>query len=321
MFRRLLEIFGLRRPFSQTEGKDTWVTVIISFLIAVTLWLVVTLNNKTYQSPLSYPVKVTNIPSQVQLRSDLPSEMIVLAEGTGIDLLLELAAGRRDTILIDFQKHAQNEFFYSASHLSTINKALPNSLKALTAQPDTLRLKYENKSFKRVPVVSRVNFDYQDSYRPVKPMEIYPEQVLVIGPEEELDKIRYWPTSEILTERTNLSVPLDTIDPFEVIPKSVRITVEPEPFTEAEQFVKIEIRGSDPNLDLKIEPEGMLIKYLVPINRYEEVDASSFSLVIDIEKVNLKTPYLLPQIEKQPDFVTVSGFDPAFLKYKIQELK
>ena len=302
-------------------GKDSWVTAIISFLIAVTLWLIVTLNNKSYQSPLSYPVKVTNIPTQVQLRSDLPSEMIVMAEGTGINLLAEKVAARRDTIFIDFQKHAQNEYFYSASHLPTINKALPNGLKALSAQPDTLRLKYENKSFKRVPVVSRVNFDYDKSLRPVEPMEIYPEQVLVIGPEEELAKIRFWPTSEITTEKTSLSVPLDTIDPFEVIPGAVRISVDPVPFTEAEQLVSVIIRGDDPDLNLVIDPPQVKIRYLVPIERYEEVNAGSFTLIIDIEKVNLKTPFLLPYLERQPEFVTVTGFEPEFLTYKVQELK
>ena len=270
---------------------------------------------------MSYPVKVFNIPSQVRLRSDLPSEMEVTVEGSGIDLFGEWISLNRDTIFINFQKHAQNEYFYAASHLPTLNTALPGGLKALTAQPDTLRLKYEDKSHKIVPVVSRADIQYENSYRPVKPMEIVPDSVLVIGPEEELKQIRFWPTTDFATEETNFSIALDTIYPFDVFPKFVRITVEPEPFTEATQYVQVEIRGNDPDVDLKIVPEKVEIKYLVPMNRYEEVNPSSFTLMADLDKLNLKSPFLLPQLEKQPDFVTISGMEPPYLTYKVQKIK
>ncbi|HHG84072.1 MAG TPA: hypothetical protein ENJ82_04920, partial [Bacteroidetes bacterium] len=110
MLKSLAErILNWLKPVKKPE-KNQWVTVSISFILAVTLWFLVTLNTQSFSRYYSIPVKLSNFPEDLQLTREFPSQMRVLAKGVGIDLLYQQFESQ-DTLTINFNNFKDRREF------------------------------------------------------------------------------------------------------------------------------------------------------------------------------------------------------------------
>ena len=184
MFNKLIEWFvSLGKARKRTESTQ-WVTVAISFVLAVTLWVLVTLNSTVYTSYISYPVKLNNLPRGLQLTQEFPQELQVLTEGNGFKILGQLLDSSRDTIEVDFLRNSRKKHVLAAKLLPSIDLILPSGLKAVDAIPDSISLDFVEKVSKRVPVVLHAEILLPKSYRLADPIRPKPDSVLVLGPKE-----------------------------------------------------------------------------------------------------------------------------------------
>ena len=320
MLRELLKILfaGTRE---QARKRNTWVTIALSFVVAVTLWFIVTLNTQVYQTPISYPVKVVNVPEQMRLRKEVPPRVNVMSEGPGIDLLFELYAIKKDTVKIDFQKHERAGQFSSNEYLKVFTEVLPPELTALEAFPDTIDLSFDEKASKRVPVVNVAQLNFPPSYRAMGEVKLQPDSVLVIGPKEDLEAISYWKTvdskTELIDKKRNLYIPLDTSGTFRVIPSEVKVTVTPRQFTESYIEIPIEIINVPEGSTIALSNTSVKVHFLVPLSNYGVAKPQSFVLRVDFNKLNTNTPYVIPELIRKPEAVEISRMDPAYLEYTI----
>lgn len=317
--RRLADIL-LRGLRPQNQGKTNWVTVGICFLLAVTLWFLVTLNTQVYTTTASYPVKVSNVPQDVQLSNPVPEYLEVGIKGVGIQLLYEKLEVSRDTVYIDFAKYPGH---YSASRFPTpINRVMPEGLSTTGASPDSISLQYDRKARKRVPVILKTKVILPETYRYASPITISPDSVDVVGPADQLEKIEYWNTVEKETEpvfeASELSIALDTVRPFQVLQKKISVKVDPKPYTEAEVEITVRLINIRDNRSyVRIEPQKVKIRYLVPMELYSQVDASDFRVVIKAEKLNPRSNFAIPEVTRIPQNVEVVSIEPPKLSYMI----
>ena len=75
-FRQILTRLADSGGKSNKASRTHWITLSISFLLAVVLWFIVALNKQDYETWFNVPVKLVNFPEKYQLTQPFPSSII-----------------------------------------------------------------------------------------------------------------------------------------------------------------------------------------------------------------------------------------------------
>lgn len=296
--------------------------VSISFLLAVTLWFLVTMNSQTYNSTFHVPVKLVNFPDSLQLLNEFPEELEVETRGIGIHLLYQRWEPE-DTIFLDFNQIRDSRRFVPSANLARINQVLQPGVNTTRVSPDTISLAFLRKANKRVPVELDMVLTMPPSYRMTSSLRPDRDSVLVVGPAASLANINSWKTVKYITKpirtRQVLYVPMDTVPAFSVLPKEVPVTVEPRPYTERVLAVPVNKVNLPRNTLLRLESDTVSLRFLLPMDEYDAISQASFRFEADFESINQRSDFLIPTLTKLPQSVLVKSFSPRLLRYTIIE--
>lgn len=321
MLRKLISRFLLRLRPDEKPRKDQWVAIGISFVLAVALWFLVTLNTQTYTSSYNIPIKVVNVPEIFQMKDDLPATVRVTARGKGDELINEHLETADDTIKIDFPSFQSRSYFIGSSNFNIVGRALRNDLEPIRMEPDTLPIGFAMRATKKVPILLDLNLNMPLGYRHYGELSADHDSVLVSGPEGELEKITFWPTDTSLTRRvSNLStitVNMESRKSFQVTPRTVRVEVNPLPFTERTMMVPILGFNLPGDTRLRLTPDSVKVSFLVPLVNYEAVETYDFHYGVDFKRLNPRSPYVIPLPKDIPESVEIQSFSPTRVKYLI----
>lgn len=299
--------------------KIQWVAVSVCFVLAVTLWFLVTLNKQTYTTAFDVPVKLVNFPDHLQLREDFPKEMRIYASGPGIKLLYQDFAPIRDTVEIDFSQYREQGYFAAEKNLKVITQALKDKVVAIGAEPDTIWLAFAVKSSKRVPVQLDVEFDVPPSYR-VPPGAIdFDDSVTVVGPMDSLITVLRCKTQHVVlpfaTKPQEVFVGLDSLPGMQIIPKNIVLRYTPIPYTEMDVRFPVIATGMPVGTTLHISPDSVAIKLLAPLERADAMARSGIQVEVDYASLDRRSPMVVPKIRNVPADVEVVSFSPWLLRY------
>lgn len=320
MLKKLLaRVWTLARSTAPLSPQD-WVTVSISLILAVTLWFIVTLNTQTYTTDFQIPVRLVNFPGEFQLLDEFPSHVQLSAEGPGIKLLYE-EFDSPDTLIIDYISLSNKQHFVGHDNLDLIGKVLQDGVTPLMMVPDSISLRKLRKDTKKVPIRLAMTWNLPVSYRLASPPRLSFDSVLVTGPIDSLERIEFWPTaalvSPLATQTSTFIIPMDTMHPFAVMPKDVRVEIRPEPFTEIKVPVPVRATGLPRFTELYFEPDTVMLSYLVPLAYTDSIDASDFQVEVDYSTVDARSNYVLPRLVRAIPSVEVVGLQPQRVKYLI----
>lgn len=301
--------------------KIQWVAVSVCFVLAVTLWFLVTLNKQSYTTAFDVPVKLMNFPSNYQLLEDFPSEMRIYATGPGIKLLYQDFDPLGDTVKIDFDDFKGIGFFPTSNNLQIITKSLKPGLTAVGAEPDTIRLRYAEKTSKRVPVKLDLEWDLPASYR-IPPQGLsYTDTVSVIGPPDSLKFL-----SEVKTvhyklpyriDAQDIYIPLDSIGALEMLPNQVHLQYTPQPYTEKAMRLPVRVIGVPAGVKVHFDPDTIVVKLLLPLEDFEKVQSGRLSAEVSWQDIDPRSTMVVPRIMHIPAKVEVVDFTPKLLRYLI----
>lgn len=320
MLRKVLaRLWTLVRSSAPMSPQD-WVTVSISLILAVTLWFIVTLNTQSYKTDFQIPVRLTNFPGEYQLLEEFPSHVSVSAEGPGIKLLYE-EFDATDTLVIDYIAFNNRNHFIGHENLNVIGKLLQDGLQPLAMSPDSISLRKLPKKSKKVPVRLAVTWNLPASFRLASPPRLSVDSVLVTGPSDSLDRITFWPTASVVTQpatkQTNFRIPMDTMEPFAVVPNEIQVEIKPEPFTEIQVPVPVRATGLPRFTELYFEPDTVVLRYLVPLASSDSIDAEDFQVEVDYSAIDARSQHVLPRLVRSIPGVEVVGLQPQRVKYLI----
>lgn len=296
-----------------------WVAVSVSFVLAVTLWLLVTLNKQSYTTTFSIPVKLTNFPKNLQLLSEFPAEMEVFTTGPGIKLFYQGLDPSKDTVKIDFELFRERGYFTAEKNLRLITAALQPGLAAFAANPDTISLAFAVKSNKTVPVKLDIEWDLPPSYR-VHPSSIhYTDSVLVVGPTDSLAKITECKTVHFKlpqsVEPQIVIIPLDSMGPLQMLPNSIKLSYTPFPYTEKTLRLPVTCVGLPLDTQVHLDPDTIELKLLLPLDRYETVNMVTLSAEVRFQDINERSKFVVPRISALPENVELVSFSPKLIRY------
>ena len=142
------------RNFLLSEKSREFLIFLFFVFVSFSFWLLQVLNDD-YETELAIPVKMKNVPENVVMTSELPSEIRIGVKDRGTVLVNYMLGQTFYPVVIDF-----TEFAYKGNHVqipsSLLTKRiigqLNQSTKVSAVKPDTLEFIYTQGKGKKVPV-------------------------------------------------------------------------------------------------------------------------------------------------------------------------
>lgn len=302
--------------------QEKLIVFCIALIIAFTLWYSIKLGYR-YTIALNIPLQYTNFPEQIKLKKNPPESVSAIVNGRGDQLLLYWLGFKVDTAYINMSQQYNKRYLLANQITYTVTKSLPSNTNLLSIQPDTLYFDYEAKKKRKVPVRSMLKIKPQNGYLLEEKVKIKPDSVTLIGLGEEIAHYQDWSTQPIeydnIVGSQVLKVPMSKLDNMIVSPAEVEANAKVLRYTEGMQTVPIQIEGVPYHHSLRLLPKTVTVKYLVPLERYEEVSEKDIQVIVRYKDTDVASSYLVPIIKKVPPFIRGVRFEPAHLRYVVSK--
>ena len=302
-------------------SQQRLVRIGVSVTLSVLLWTSVKLT-KNYRSALELPVAYEGIPRNLQLEAPLPSTLSVDVAAVGHQLALAKFGVGRDTLRLNLQPYLAQGALATQLVLPALAQQLPEALALEGIRPDTLYFRVSGRLRKQVPVVSRVRLETGKGYRLTDPVRFLPDSVMLLGTAKELRSLVEWPTVGIgfgqLTESVTATVPLERSNSLTVTPEAVSVELKVDRFTEKRIRVPVRVTNVPPGYQVRLLSGGVEVVLLVPLQRYDEVGADDFAVVVDYRSLRPEDPRAFPAVVRAPRFVQGVRLEPGFVPYVIR---
>ncbi|CUT02827.1 YbbR-like domain-containing protein [Candidatus Kryptobacter tengchongensis] len=301
-----------------------YVSFIISFAFAFLLWLIVNLNGE-YEDSFKARILIKNLRPEKAIKNDYPEFVNIRLKGRGWKILPFYFLSKPH-VSIDLSN------IHKTLHLNLLNNprvqiSLPKDVNFVGIEPDTLSFELEQRMEKKVPVVLSYGLkDENNSF--AYPPKIFPDSVVVSGPESMVSKIDSVFTDKILIDKIGQEVntKVKILNPNQKLIKissdfaQVKFLVEQ--IVEREFVVAVHVTGipADKEVilfppDIKVVVRGTISK-VVPLEL--DKDTVIKVLVSYHDVLNDKTGLVKPQIIL-PEYLKLVSFSPEGLEYIIRQ--
>lgn len=314
----------LGKPDFRQTNRFNWVTFTVCLILAIVLWVLVILS-KIHQVTMKFPVRFTDAPPEISLVLKNTEEVSLQVRANGFNLFLNYLLKPLDTLELSLSENREKPYYLTNRNLKAISQTLPYTLEAVDAKPDTLFFLFDSKGKKKVPILNRVQINWDGSWMPLAKPEITPDSVTLYGSAEDLKKIKYWETAQQVFENAsgNLDeiIPLDTARNIIPQPASVKFSVKAAEFTQASRTLKVSVQNVPGKKRIRLIPDTVHIAYLVPMDKFEEAAEAPFSVEVDFSRLRQDQEYVIPKIRQQPDFVKDITISPERIRFVITNLR
>lgn len=278
------------KDFLLSDKSREFLIFLFFFLIAGGFWLLQTLNND-YEAEFSIPVRTKDIPNNVVLTSEPPSELRIRVKDKGT-VLLNYMLGKSffpvNLSFLDYKGKDNHVKIYASDFEKKILSQLNVSSKILSIKPDTLEYIYSEGKSKLVPVRFQGKVTAGLQYY-VSDTICNPDSVLVYAPEGILDTIKTAYTQNMILENisdtTRRRIPLTSERGVKFVPASVEMTFPVDIYTE--KTVEVPLHGVNFPADkaLRTFPSKVQITFQVGVKRFRSIKASDFIIHISYEEL------------------------------------
>ncbi len=236
----------LRRSLVHTiQDRRQGLTLLVSFLLSVILWMFVTLTQE-YESYIEVPVEIGEDNTVVASHPGKQHVRLTI-RGTGLDLLIEHLKFRKDTLLIPFDNEMlEIQQIALEDHSELLDDCFSNQVKIVGMSPSRISVDFVLKDRKKVPLrlATRLNLEplYQFANEPV----LSQDSIWLVGRKRMLDTIEEWRTlpgqTDRLREAKEVILLLDTTGGIITTPKNVGVFVYPVPYTERQYRFPLHVK-------------------------------------------------------------------------------
>lgn len=164
---------------------------LLAFALAVLLWFAVVGDPKVATS-VSAPIEFRSLPMELEVSSEVPESVRLEVRGSPAQLeprnLLAVA------VVLDLSsvyKPGERTFTVSEN-----NAVLPPGVRLIRAVPSQIRMRFERRASREVPVQVRYSGPPPRGYR-ISHYDVQPPQVAIVGPESRVNQIELAETDPI----------------------------------------------------------------------------------------------------------------------------
>ncbi len=305
--------------------------IVLCICLSFILWSFITFGHYR-QHEFRIPIQFENSMSPDDIYNTQDSVMIVRVDATGFYFLFNNGfKTNREVFHYDVSNlsinRAKGEIRLSSDILkASIAKKLDMEDVKMSIIPDTIHLTWQKKFSKTVPLVNKTKFECKPSYRMEKEPEFFFKEIRIEGEKRILDKIDTLYTKELLLSNINKDhinlIPLEINHQhqglyFQTTNIPVRIDVEEVTENIAEIPIRIEKKGLNEDLDIKIYPSSVRVKYRLPIKDYKKVKPEDFYLYVVCDPNIHEHKKLTVKYTNIPHNVEILDITPRRLNYII----
>ena len=303
---------------------------LVCLSLASFLWFLNALE-KHYTDHITVPVRYINLPKDKDLTGKLPDKFDLTVDAFGYTLLRHKLSLAFSPVLLDINELTNNYLegkFMSKYTISTnghkeeIAKQISSEIEIISIRPDSISFKVSSVIEKLVPVHPIVDFTFAKEFILQKPPIVKPESILVRGPEEILDTLKYIYTKPI--ELKNLSHTVKRDVDLAMLPElkseldEVSVLIDVEQCTEAKFEIPILIINQPDSLLIKTFPAKVKVTCRIGLSQYNKLNNNSFRAVVDYSHRSGVLSKLRVVLDKVPETVLSVDYFPKDVEYIIE---
>lgn len=322
---RYLRTLEKIRSFLLAKKSREFLIFLFFVFVSFSFWLLQVLNDD-YETELSVPLRMKNVPENVVLTSDLPTELRIGVKDRGTVLVNYLLGQTLYPVTLDFEEYTDkgSQVRIPATTLSKrIASQLNQSTKLSTIKPDTLELIYTRGQGKKVPVKLRGEIKAERQFY-ISNVVYSPDSVMVYAPKEILDTITSAYTEELyieeISDTTRRRAILMPVKGAKFTPSYDDVTFLVDMYSEKKVDVPVQGVNFPEDEVLRTFPAKVQVTFQIGLSQFKNVTADDFVVVVDYKKLHENTgDKCQPVLVQSPSIVNHVRLSPQEIEYIIEQ--
>lgn len=305
--------------------------IFLFFVLVCTVFWFVQQLEENFTQEITMPVRLTDVPSDVVVTTDIAREIKLTVRGKGVDMLPYLLFNKTaDTLRISVSSQAGKEqsgrTLFLANQIQKMAKdKLPSQASILAVAPDTLSFYYNRGLPKRLPVRFSGTITAQEQYCIVG-NEFAPDSVNVYAPRHVLDTMQAIHIEPLyltdLSKTQEQVVRLHQKPGICARPEQVVMRTRVDILTGQSVEIPVVAINFPAEKTLRTFPSTVRVVYRVPDNKANTIHAEDFTVVISYaELVDNTTGRCRPHINQMPEGIVGAHIDPVEVEYLLENIK
>lgn len=293
--------------------------------VSFSFWLLQVLNDD-YETEYTVSLRMKDVPDNVVLTSELPSNMKITLKDRGTVLVNYSWGQGLLPLTLDFTEYSDkgNQVrIPSMSLAKKISAQLSQSTKLVAIKPDTLEFIYTKGAAKTVPVKLCGTITPERQYY-VSDTIFSPDSVRVYAPKSILDTITAAYTKTVdfegVSDTVRKRVSIAPVKGARFIPDYSDLTLKVDVY--AEKTVDVPVVGVNFPHDkvLRTFPSKVKVTFQIGLSRFMEVGADDFQVVVDYNDLqNEGGDKCRLQLKEMPKGVNHVRVNPKDMDYIIEQ--
>lgn len=285
---------------------------------------------KDYVTNIKFPIVLTNFPEDAMPDPSAGHHVFLKVRSEGFHLLQYQFGEMFDPVevkvdqLPTYRKGDEFGIYFLPRQFSRLfTSQLPGKLELLEIQSDTLFIPILPRKSRKVAVKPFLRVSYERQHMNSSDVAVNPDSVLVSGFAHVVDTMRWISTAMLearnLKDTFSRQVELATAAGLQYSDKKVRVLVPVEAFTQKSVNVPVFAQHLPEKYHFKAFPSFVRVSFLVGLSRFDDIQPSDFSAVVDFSDVGISSERLKVKIEKMPQGIQSMTYSPIFVDYLIEK--
>lgn len=294
-------------------------------LLAAVAWVFTTLSN-SYNFTVKEVLTYKNMPQKRAFHSLQPDTISANIQGTGWDMLFSKMNFENRKITVDLHTLDNKDYVVLSSQLREINEHKDFDNQITGFSPDTLYFDFSNRAVKRVPIHLVSSINYHQQYAQSNDVVIKPSYVTLSGPGNALEHIDSWDTDSLKVDsvnetiRTSVDLQPSKEGNVSIYPKSVRVTVPVDEYTEKEMYIPVKLVNNRDYYNVKIFPLKVKVTFTTSLNRYAQMDEDLFEATADLNLWKDRGYTTLPvKLSRRPAYCKIVKIEPQNIDFIVRK--
>ena len=320
-----LDISKKIKDFLLAKKSREFLIFLFFMFVSFSFWLLQVLNDD-YETEYTVSLRMKDVPDNVVLTSELPSNMKITLKDRGTVLVNYSWGQGLLPLTLDFTEYSDkgNQVrIPSMSLAKKISAQLSQSTKLVAIKPDTLEFIYTKGAAKTVPVKLCGTITPERQYY-VSDTIFSPDSVRVYAPKAILDTITAAYTKTVdfegVSDTVRKRVSIAPVKGARFIPDYSDLTLKVDVY--AEKTVDVPVVGVNFPHDkvLRTFPSKVKVTFQIGLSRFMEVDADDFQVVVDYNDLqNEGGDKCRLQLKEMPKGVNHVRVNPKDMDYIIEQ--
>ncbi len=312
---RSLRLFKIDREF---------LVFLVFLIVSVVFWFLQTFKETT-SAYTKFPIRITGIPQNVILTSEVPEKITAAISGRGFAIVDYLTKTKDRTIEIDFSTYRTKDGVLVVDNNAwkrLFSTVLGNSVNFVSVNPSILEIYFSEGAHKYVPIVFAGKAKAGPQHV-LSGINIEPSYVDIYAPEALFDTI-----SEVRTEPAQLGLLKDTttvrlaLEPpkgVKCVPDSVDAIVCVDLFTTKSLTLPIFSENMPQDKILRTFPLKAKVTFRVSSTLYNQITENDFALVVDYNTIRPEDKKCQLIMRSQPEGISDIQISPSSVDYIIEQ--